>query len=606
VRQRIVMWVVLAGMLVGAGAIAVVATGNDPALKRLPALALGGVGRDEAAMSADSAGGSSKMMAPGYGGATYEVEGELPKLDGEGPVYELKGEVDAADVAELAKALGIDAKVVDSPSAWLVASDADHQLRVDKGPGHSWYFGQMAACGTPTTEISPDGAVSSDDKRSMEYVDMPGCPAYDEQPSPEPLPAEECPPDRCESFSETGTAVGSAGGGTDGSVGSEPNTGAPTPSAVPAPPPSVEECKARAEAGNSGAGAPEGVCAEFVEPERPADLPSKAEAERIARDLLANVGLNLDGASVRVEDGFSMWYVNVDPMVNGLPTFGWPWSVSVGPKGALTGVSGWLDTPDHLDDYPLAGTDVGLERLRNGGGYGQWMPYPMAARDATEPAIAIDCPPEADCPAPEPQVVTITGVKLGLQFAPVYTEDGPGTPLLIPTYLFEAKDNDYPLPVIAVTDEYLPEQPEPPIAGDDPAAVTGSSASCSAMGTAISPDGSEPANKPLQLSVCTTPTNPQAGEEVTFDLTLSDEDAPIEDCVDVSFGDGEGGNSCPITDCATTPADVKPEPGKAAKQLRHTYSKAGTYEVTFTGHSGTCNATYGSQGSSSVTITVHE
>jgi hypothetical protein len=443
VRQRMTLWVVLAGLLAGAAGVIATVADDDGKPDRLPALAAagGGTGRDAAAtMSADSGGaGVAESSMPAPGGVEYEVEGDLPELDGEGPAYELGGTVTGDDVLALARQLGIAGSVIEGPTGWVVASEASpQQLVVNKVSGHPWFSGEMAGCGMPAVEPSPEGEYRS--------LDIPRC--ADEKAILEEREREAVANDAAASAS-AGGAAGSEGGVTASDTPTSSSDAAIRCEAPPCPPDAV--CTAPA-------------CPDepYVEPERPADMPSKTEAEGIARGLFTRLGVELEGATVRVEDGFSQWYVTVEPAIDGLPTTGFTWQAGIGPKGAIAHAGGWLDDPEHTDDYPLAGTDAALERLRTGGGwYGGAMPM-AATRDAAEPAIAIDCPPEADCAPAEPVVVKITGVKLGLQFSPVFDERGNQTgALLIPTYLFETSTDAYPLPVIAVADEYLPEPPAP-------------------------------------------------------------------------------------------------------------------------------------------------
>jgi hypothetical protein len=70
------------------------------------------------------------------------------------------------------------------------------------------------------------------------------------------------------------------------------------------------------------------------------------------------------------------------------------------------------------------------------------MPAPATGIAVARPAIApypypSPCPPEADCVAPEPQVVTITGVELTLLPNPVYSgRTAPARMYLVPAYRF--------------------------------------------------------------------------------------------------------------------------------------------------------------------------
>jgi hypothetical protein len=63
------------------------------------------------------------------------------------------------------------------------------------------------------------------------------------------------------------------------------------------------------------------VASQPATPGRPAP-PSRAEAERVARDLAARAGLDLDGATVRVTDAYATRTVTIDPAVGGSPTSG--------------------------------------------------------------------------------------------------------------------------------------------------------------------------------------------------------------------------------------------------------------------------------------------
>ena len=94
------------------------------------------------------------------------------------------------------------------------------------------------------------------------------------------------------------------------------------------------------------------------EPQRPADLPSKAEAQKLGRDLLAELDVDLAHATVQVEDGFSVWNVSADPEIDGVPVVGMATSIAIGPKGVVAYANGWLATPDKGDRYPLIGTAV--------------------------------------------------------------------------------------------------------------------------------------------------------------------------------------------------------------------------------------------------------
>jgi hypothetical protein len=179
-------------------------------------------------------------------------------------------------------------------------------------------------------------------------------------------------------------------------------------------------------------------------PQRPAGLPTRAEAERIGRDALARTGVDLAGAIVRVDDGFSSWYVSASPRVDGRVVIGWTWSASVGVNGVIESASGFLARPEQGDEYPLIGVPAAFDQLQN--------------QPQIEPAIA--CAPNAGCPRPAPVVRTVTGVQLALMYAP--WADGKGA-LLVPSYLFTIDDGST-IPVLGLPERFLtPPDQGPPL-----------------------------------------------------------------------------------------------------------------------------------------------
>lgn len=456
-RERRVLWVVLAGIVAGAAAIAAVAgTDGGGGPSRLPALAFGSAATGGAA--------EAKALFPFPGEVRYEVKGTLPDLSGTAPAWTVGADVDLARVRELARALGLGGDVKSVPDGWVVR-DGSRQLTVTRVPGLPWFYASSAPepCPEPQTppgsEPGPDQPVGSG-------------------------------PSACV-VAEPGVAATGSGGVDSGGAGEEPATGsadrsraqtvpaepgeqqAPTYTCPPPPCPEGAACEAppcppptTLEPCPMPDCPPGTACIQrcgpgVQEPQRPADLPTREEAERIGRDLLRRVGLDLTGASVQVDDGFSAWYVTVRPALGGLPVWGWEWTAVVGPKGEVAHASGWLAEPERGRDYPLAGTATGLERLRSGlpFGYGGWFPYPgpvPLGAPETLIAPALEC---EDCPTPEPVVRTVTGVRLGLAFAPEFGEKA-ATGWFVPAYLFELDGNEV-VPVIAVADEFLPPPPVP-------------------------------------------------------------------------------------------------------------------------------------------------
>lgn len=290
------------------------------------------------------------------------------------------------------------------------------------------------------------------------------------------------------------------------------------------------------------------------EPERPADLPSKAEAEDIARELFEELGVDLDGATVRVDDGFSVWNVMADPELDGKPVIGMTTAVAVGPKGVIQFANGWLTEPDRGDDYPLIGTKAALEKLQD--------EQVTTMMGAPEPMIAEDCEggPAVDCmidpiPVPtEPMVVELIDVRLGLQLFGSWDQDEPA--YLVPSYLFATEDGGE-LPVIAIEEEFLapPPDPEPQPVPEPGGSGSGSSGSCAGTASAAEP-GTDPGDAG-SIEAC-GPGQVAPGEVATFSVKAS-----CGDTVVVDFGDG-------------TPEDAVP-----MGEVSHRYGEAGSYEVAF-------------------------
>jgi hypothetical protein len=185
--------------------------------------------------------------------------------------------------------------------------------------------------------------------------------------------------------------------------------------------------------------------------------PSPATAERAARDLAARAGLDLDGATVRVTDGYANRVVTIDPAVGGSPTSGFAWRISVGAKGVIQHVAGHLATPEPADTYPLIGVAEGYGRLKKAPAIGPLRWAEVAPSIARVPCPATSKIPCAARPLPA-RVATVTGVRLGLQLVPAV---GKGTrpahlAYLLPAYLFDLEGGWTDVrAILAVPDRYL-------------------------------------------------------------------------------------------------------------------------------------------------------
>ncbi|MFJ8547133.1 hypothetical protein ACIRFH_35235 [Streptomyces sp. NPDC093586] len=164
--RAVVVTSVAAVMLVGAGGayLAASASGGGsgggtssgaPGDATPPPLALDGYG----APSPD--GGGTHGIAPGEPdpyGVTYRADGPLPEGPGSAPVYRVKGEVGRAEVARLAKALGVDGAPRLQGGAWKAGTTGDGAgplLTVDRQAPGAWTFRRH----TPGTDNCKKGAV---------------------------------------------------------------------------------------------------------------------------------------------------------------------------------------------------------------------------------------------------------------------------------------------------------------------------------------------------------------------------------------------------------------------------------------------------------------
>jgi hypothetical protein len=433
VGRRVGAWTLAAVVTVAlvVGGVLVAGGGRDRSPAVLPALDLGATGTaaGDAATAAEPAparAGAEPAAPAGpaetpriWPQVTYRLTGPLPTLPERAQAWKVGDDSDAGRVAALAAALGLRGRQTQDASGWTVTG-ARHHLTVNRLAGMPWTYTSslVGACLTraePGTDrgvaipcLDPDRPVSN-------------------QPSAPPAPGGGS---AGSVGSAPGGAAGSGGGSSPGAVG----TGRPVP---PVPPVTVKPVLP-------------------VRPVRPADLPSRAQAERIARDLAANAGLDLAGAEVTVADAYAARLVTIAPAVGGMPTTGFAWTVGVGAKGRIEHASGFLATPEPAGTYPLIGVQEGFERLKKTPPFG---PIFRADAPAIEPA---PCPPGGKLPcATKPLATrnaTVTGVRLGLQLFPAVAKSGRPADLgyLLPAYLFEVEGGWSDVrPILAVQDRYL-------------------------------------------------------------------------------------------------------------------------------------------------------
>jgi len=372
--RRRALWGVLAAIVVVTGAV-VVSSSGDGGPPRLP-VALGSSGGREAAAPGSTT--ADMMLAR----VIYIAGDGLPALGGEAAAYRLTGAVDAGRVRALAASLGLKGEPTHDGRLWHLQS-GDAVLEVYEESGGGWWYSPQA------------GVVSSGGSSSGGSA---GC---------DPA-ATEC----------AVTGSGSVGPATTipGNVCTDYCTSEPAPS----------ECPQNAQCAAPDC-APNADCAVPAPPEPvpPADLPSKAEARKIALDLLTSTGMDLTDAKVTVEGPYDAWYITVEPRLDGVPVSGWVSSVAVGSKGVIMSASGTLGTPERLGSYPLIDTRSAIDRLNTlqgqyggGGPVPMGAPYSAVARDsgvatAIAPMPTTPCAPDDPSCAPlvDPVGPTTTGVS---------------------------------------------------------------------------------------------------------------------------------------------------------------------------------------------------
>ncbi|MFS8202897.1 hypothetical protein ACLVWQ_29950 [Streptomyces sp. CWNU-52B] len=132
-----------------------------------PLLALDGW--TESGTSGTAGTGGIAPGEPDPSGATYRAEGELPDGPSSAAVYRAKGTVGAAEVARLAKALGVEGTPKTEGDAWKVGATKDAfgpGLRVSRKAPGTWTFSRFAPgtdnCKGTTTCANRSGDGSAD------------------------------------------------------------------------------------------------------------------------------------------------------------------------------------------------------------------------------------------------------------------------------------------------------------------------------------------------------------------------------------------------------------------------------------------------------------
>ncbi|MFE0440955.1 hypothetical protein ACFW2K_39305 [Streptomyces nigra] len=211
---------------------------------------------------------------------------------------------------------------------------------------------------------------------------------------------------------------------------------------------------------------------------RAGDPPAEEAAKKAAEPVLEAAGLDeakLDASQVMGAQRM----VHAEPVVDGLPTYGWTTGVTVNTQGEVVGGSGLLESPEKGDTYPVLSAEKTLGLMnrtpaadgRTGIG-GCADPVPL--KDGT----AVPCEAAPDAPSKDTDTVTVEKAVFGLAAHAV-----DGRQALVPSWLFEVRApearDSFTVTHPAVDPEYLAsssgeatEGPSPRPSGpkDDPSA----------------------------------------------------------------------------------------------------------------------------------------
>ncbi|GGY53209.1 hypothetical protein [Streptomyces omiyaensis] len=194
---------------------------------------------------------------------------------------------------------------------------------------------------------------------------------------------------------------------------------------------------------------------------------SEAAARAAAAPVLKVLGQDDAKVSATQVMNGSVRVVNADPVIGGLPTYGWSTGLHIGPDGRPVAGSGTLKEPVGGETYPVVSAERALARLNEESkgtgpiGIGGCATDPPAAEPPASGEPGKDAPCQTIVDAAPPREVPVTGAELGL--AATETPDGRA---LVPAWLFTADPADsapYTVTSTAVAPEFLvpPATPSP-------------------------------------------------------------------------------------------------------------------------------------------------
>ncbi|MET9362821.1 hypothetical protein ABZX93_18145 [Streptomyces sp. NPDC006632] len=232
--------------------------------------------------------------------------------------------------------------------------------------------------------------------------------------------------------------------------------------------------------------------------------------------------------------------VNADPVLDGLPTYGWTTGIQVGSGGQVVGGSGQLKALDKGATYPVMGAEQTLAQLNS---HATGRPK---AKDCTGP-VPLDGQPtkgrlpsdpqgniQQPCKQPTPSAVTVDGAVFGLAAQSVG-----GVQSLVPSWLFQVKPDAgqaFTVTAPAVAPPYVTKPPASPTGAPVPA-PSGSATAPGAHGQALASYALAPDGRTLTVTfwggVCSTytATADESGDGVRVKVTGQARQDPKKMCI---------------------------------------------------------------------------
>jgi hypothetical protein len=183
--------------------------------------------------------------------------------------------------------------------------------------------------------------------------------------------------------------------------------------------------------------------------------------------------VGIDPADATVHAGAPQGFVTANPAIDGQPTQGLATSITVfGTRVAAA--AGWLTGSRPGATYPVISAAAAWKQLQRTPMARPMMACPQPSAGSGDPLI---------CGGP----ITVTGARFGLSL-----HQDNGRQVLVPSWLFDVRNSDTPLSVIAVDPRYLAAPSAPTMGGGKPDTGSGSSGSTGSGGTVVPPVAPSP------------------------------------------------------------------------------------------------------------------